>query len=75
MLERSETLAREEAAATAATHKRTKYVIKTEEGFYLRAGFHWTLDVDEAQRFDYMTSANGHAIMVLNLDKFSVEPV
>lgn len=74
MLERSETLARENEAATA---KRTQYVILTTTGFYARNGTHWTNKISEAMHFDFMTSANGYAFLVLHLscDDFTVEPV
>lgn len=72
MLKRSEALARENAAAT---EKRMRYVIRTATGFYARAGMHWTNRIADALRFEFMTTAQGYAFLVLGLgcDDFTVE--
>lgn len=64
---------------------RTEYVIRlTAEsklgGWFVAAsgnGRHWTQTVSEAKRFEFMTSANVHAVMELGLalEQYEVVPV
>jgi hypothetical protein len=59
------------------THARTQYVIKSSVGVYYRRGGHWTTDIDDAERFDFVTMANMHAFIQLGFscDDFTVDPV
>ncbi len=57
--------------------QRTKYVVKLADGSYLDCQLIPTQDKQRACQFEFMTTANTVAIVVLKLelDAFSVEPI
>lgn len=57
---------------------RTMYVIQLRKtGVYLRAPLHWTYELNEAARFEHMTTALIYAFEILELgpEEFDVECV
>lgn len=80
--QRVEQLMREFASESRTAEAKTEYVIvMTDEskigGMFVGWNLHWEQSLDRAQRFEFMTTAIGYAVMTLGLpvEEFEVVPV